>query len=840
MTPQDSPLADFATLLRSRRRAAELTQETLAERAGLSVRCIRDIERRVLRTPRVDTLRLLATALGMIGAERLTFVALAERGEAQRAQRCLSGRDAAARRGNLPVPLAGFVGRHRQMSEITRLLATTRLLTLTGVGGVGKTRLALQVAAGLGEAFADGVFVVFLAALVDAALVASQVAQALGVREVEGCSLDESLCAFLRDKQLLLVLDNFEQVVEAAPLAATLVERCPHLRVLVTSRAVLRLSGEHTLPVPPLALPDPRQPVSAAQLVQYEAVRLFVDRAQAARADFAVTAATAPVVAEICRRLDGLPLALELAAARLRLLPLQALLERLSSRLALLTGGARDRPPRQQTLRNTIAWSYDLLHPGEQVLFRRLAVFVGGCTLAAAEAVCAGAVLPEGDVLDRAGALVEQSLLHEEHAMEDGTTGEPRFSLLETIRDYALEQLTARGEAEPLRQAHAAYFLALVEEAEPHLRGAEQALWLARLEGEHDNLRAALAWALEGGAARAAAAFRLGAAVWRFWYLHGHWSEGRRWLERILATDGGAPAAVGAEMARRARVLDGIGVLTEMLGNLQKGTLFFKESLTLARAAGDRWAIAQALRHLGLLAGYRGDYGQARALHHESLVLQREVDDRWGIAQALASLGDVARAQQDHGGAHALYEESLALRRELGHRWGIASSLEGLAHVAGAQQDYGQARALHEQSLAIRRELGSRYGIADSLYNLGTVALAQGDYGQATALYEGSLTLQRELGHRWGITFSLEGLARVAAAPAPGSRDPRRAVLLLGAAATLRAAMGARLSLSEQAGVEQTREEAQAVLGTDAFATAWAEGQAMAMDQAIAYALETS
>jgi predicted ATPase len=614
-----------------------------------------------------------------------------------------------------------------------------RLLTLTGPGGVGKTRLGVQVAADLSADFADGVVFVSLAALSDATLVAASIAQAVEVKEVGGQALAATLQEALQDQQLLLLLDNFEQVLAAAPLVAELLAGCLQLKVLATSRAPLRVQGEQEFAVLPLALPAPTPLPDPEALAQVAAVALFLQRAQDIKPNFALSAQNAGAVVEICRRLDGLPLALELAAARVRLFPPPALLARLSSRLTLLVGGPRDVPARQQTLRATLDWSYSLLTAAERTLFARLAVFVGGRTLEAIEAVCN----PQGDldVLEGMESLVEKNLLRQ----EEGVGGEPRLVMLETIHEYARERLEASGEAEEVRRRHAEYFVALAEAAAPELTGPQQGAWLQRLEAEHDNLRAALAWSRQQAAWEVG--LRLGGALWRFWFMHGHLSEGRRWLEAVLGGRGAAPAP----------------------------------------------ARATALNGAGMLAYHQGDYGRATALYEEALALKRELGDKGGIAVLLNNLGEVAYAQGDYGRATVLYEESLALRRELSDKGGIALSLRNLGNVAYEQGDYGRARALHEESLALCREIGNKYNAAYCLEGLAAVVCAQG--------------------------------------------QPERGARLLGAAAALRAGIGTPLPPSERAAQERTVATARAALGEDAFAAAWAKGQTMPLEQAIAYAL---
>src|SRR5712692_3407733 len=760
---------------------------------------------------------------------------------------------------NLPVQPTPLIGREREVAAVQQLLLRedVRLLTLTGPGGSGKTRLGLHVAAELSDHFTDGIYFVNLAPISDAELVVPTVAQTLGVKESPTRSMVEQLQAFLQEKLLLLVLDNFEQVVSAAPRLSDLLARCSHLKLLVTSRAVLHLSAEHEFAVPPLSLPDLKHLPDLVTLSQYEAVALFIARAQALKPDFQVSNATAPAVAEICARLDGLPLAIELAAARIKLLPPPALLARLGRRLAVLTSGVRDAPARQQTLRRTIEWSYQLLDADEQRLFRRLSVFVGGCTLQAIEAVCAAVDTqpPALLVLDGAASLIDKSLLRQ----TEQEAAEPRFVMLETIREYGREALEASGEAEVTHRAHAAYYLALAEAAELAWNSPQQAVWFVRLEKAHDNLRAAMNWLLERGEAEMA--FRLGTALWWFWYAQEHMSEGWNKLSRALER------SEGVAVPLRARALWATGSLAGSLGHVERGEVLCQESRALFRENGDTPGMGVATFHLAHIAFARWDLAAARKLFEESLVVLREIGDKTLTAWALGALALVVLYQGEYARVHPLAEQAGEIFREVGDTSGVAMALMTLARVVFWQGDLARAQTLAEEVLARASETGITSAEALALALQGEITLAQGETTTARLLIEQSHTLWQEVENQgmlaWTLSLlgkvlaaggdhtaartayeesllrglavveiapTLEGLAVVAAAQG----ETTWAVRLLAAAAALRDSLGAPLPPVYGADYERCVAAARAKLGEQAFAVMWAEGQSMTWEQALA------
>jgi predicted ATPase/DNA-binding CsgD family transcriptional regulator len=768
----------------------------------------------------------------------------------------------------VPATFTPLVGREREVAAISTFLSQTekRFLTLIGVGGIGKTRLSLEVAQLLRSCFADGVCFVELAALRDPGLVVPTLATRLGIKEGGREPIVERLKGTLRDKRLLLLLDNFEHLLPAAPQVEELLAACPALHIIVTSRTPVRVRAEYLFPVAPLALPDLSRLPEPSVLAHTAAVALFVQRAQAIQPGFQLTSANARIIAEICVRLDGLPLAIELAAARVSVLSPPELLARLSSRLGLLTRGAWDLPERQQTLRKTIQWSYDLLSAEEQRLFRCLSVFVGGCTVDAAETVWTTLSDDQGagQVLNGVASLTDKSLL--QRTEQEGQ--ESRLVMLETIREYGLEMLAACQELEATQRAHAAYYLALAEEAEGKIGGQEHAAWVKRLEREHDNLRTAMHWFLEQGKDREAA-LRMSAGLHVFWAIQDHFLEGRTFLEQALARSEGAAPPV------RLKALIAAVAITLHAGDLSRCEAFCKECLSLCRTLEDKFGRGFSLFALGCIARYRENFAAARSLFEESLALAREMGYKEGMLWSLLFLAYLAYEQGDDRSVRllckecltfsregnipqfawpfflsrlaqlhlfalgdaktgrALLEESLAIFQERNDTLGKADYYRIAALVALQQGDVTTARACAETSVRLSREAGRRPWIARMLALLGKVMAASGDLTEAGALSQKSLATVQELDDQGRITFGVEGLASVAAAQG----EVAWAVRLWGAAEALRyvLALSVLIPPFERAEYKRAVAAARAHLGEQAFAAAWAEGRTMTLEQVLAW-----
>lgn len=887
----------FGQWLKRRRRACDLTQDHLAREVGCAVGTIRKLEADALQPSREIAGRL-AERLGVPNEAHADFVAFA-RGRANadfvlffaqlldpvaqhRPQSIPKAPSDPIPRPNppprypLPAPITPLIGRAREVATVSAMLqrADVRLLTLLGPPGVGKTRLALQVASDLRAFFRAGVCFVALAPIRDPNLVRAAIAQALDLHEAGDQPLIETLQAYLRDKHLLLVLDNVEQVVAAAPIFTALLAAAPELKVLNTSRVALHLSGEHEYAVPPLELPDLLHLPPADVLAECPAVALFQARAQAVQPNFKVSGANAQAVAAICHRLDGLPLVLELAATRCKLFTPEALLERLDQRLPLLSTGARDLPPRQQTLRSAIAWSYDLLSAVEQMLFEQLAVFAGGWTLEAAETVCAlnsehaalenalsdqATLHTEFPALNAIAALIDHSLVQQAIAVTPGGADVPRFTMLETIREYALERLAERGKEEILRRRYAAYYLTFAEQAEQGLQGPDARRWLDRLEAEHDNLRAVLAWCLEEPAGKKQAdqgafeqllsrspdlpisssrheiGLRLSAALWWFWWARGHGGEGRRWLAQALAAHT-LDTANNQSMAVRAKALVAVGVLAVTI-DIRAAREPFEAALAIYQRLGDQLGTAFPLVLLGWVSAFEGDPAAGQALITDGLRLFRTEPSsrRWDFGRALFAAAMYAMQRGDYISAQATCEEALALFRALGQSYGLSQALNFLGDLARLQGDYATAAAHYRESLPLARQAGVRSDIASLLHNLGYVALAQGDTNQAAALFVEGLVLQHEIGHQQGIAECLAGCAAVAAIRGQAELAAR----LFGATDALSTHTGGPVWPAEQAEYRRHQAAAQAQLPPMVWENARAAGRTLSLAQAIEEARAT-
>ncbi len=855
----------FGEWLSRRRRALHLTQAELARKVGCATVTLQKIEADE-RRPSKDMAGWLAEALRIQPEVRAAFIEFARfETPFSRARQFWQ-----LHTTNLPAALPALIGRDRDVAAVRkRLLGEgVRLLTLTGPPGVGKTSLSLQVAAGLLDDFEKGVFFVPLAPVRDPQLVAAAIAQTLGVNVTGGRSPAQVLKEYLGDKYLALVLDNFEHVLAGAPLLAELLAACPWVSFLVTSRAPLRLRGERQFPVQPLALPDPATWPLPEVVGQCPAVALFVDRAKSVEPDFALNERNAASVAEICARLDGLPLAIELVAARTKLLPPDVLLARLSGRLVLSSDGLRDVPDRHRTMRKAIDWSYELLSPEEQVPFARLGVFVGGWTLEAAERVAGGQEPAPGSpstVLETLAVLVDRSLVRRVHG------GDPRFALLEPVREYALEILAARGEVPRTQARHAEYYLSLALEADSHLRTPEQIEWLERLEVERGNLEAALAWFIET-AHNAESGLRLAAALLWFWNIRGYLSEARRWLMKAL------DAAQSGEMppGLRARALWGLGAILWQEGDLASAQSRVEQSIALFRQAGpahsrdlalalsvhsivaayqsldqlaqtsaeesaalfralnDTWGTALILNILGLAGLKRHDYAGARACFEQSLDLFRGTGDRWGTAIPLLYLGHLNSLEGCYEPASGRYQEANELWQAIGERWQRALALSGLAQALYVRGDRVRANAVHRESLELLKQMGLKTALADVLFNFGRVGLRVQEYHLALSLFLESLALFHERGLRQEVSHCLVALAEIAAA----FGEPRHAARLLGAAEAALEAIGADMSQAPRADFDRAAAAARTRLDEADLATEWKQGRAMTLEQGVEYVLQ--
>lgn len=864
----------FGYWLKRKRKSLDLTQAELAGQVICSTATIRKIEAEE-RRPSAQIIERLAKIFNIPKNERTAFLQFA-RGKWKTTPGGIV-EDVPWResvpvllRTNVPTPLTSFIGREKEVEEIIRLLAKDRLITLTGPGGVGKTRLAIQTSKKMLSKFKDGVWWVELAPLMDETLVPQALATSLGVRETPNQSLNEALTNFLHSKQILLVLDNCEHLITGcAQLVDRLLSVCPALKILATSREALGLMSEDVWSVRVLSMPNAER-LPLEDFLKYEGIRLFVERASATRSDFTLTEQVALSVLQVCQRLDSLPLAIELAAARVKMMSVDEIAKYLDDRFNLLTAGSRTALPRHQTLRAAINWSYDLLPQPERIFFSRLSVFAGGFTLEAAEEVATGGEIAKSQVTDLLGQLINKSLvIVETHSKT--AEAETHYGMLETIREYAREKLDEANETEQLHRLHRDFFISLAEQAETKLKSALQVEWLDRLEVEHDNLRAVLQWTLK--AKDVEATLRLAGTLSWFWSRRGYLSEGRGWLERALAAAGASiiPTVRAKALYEAAyialaqgdfsrahelveqcinlwRTLDpvgkhGLNLALVLLGKLTRdqgdpatARVIIEESVSLARDRGDSWDLAWSLISLGMAIRDQEDYALARSIIEESVALWREQGDLWGLAEALHGLALVAYRQGDYEVAYSLTEDALLIRRGLGDKHPIAYSLHNLGVFALAQGDTNRARRFFEQDVVRFRELGDKSGIVLSLQYQGLLALDEGDDVRAQSFYVEGLTLARETGPLWVPSNYLLGLANVAV-----RRDQfERAARLCGAANAHLAASASFWDAFERSYYERIVALARAALSESAFARAMEEGQAMTIEQAVAYGLEKS
>lgn len=842
----------FGRWLRARRTALDLTQWDLAERIGCSRDVIQKIESGT-RRPSKQIAELLVGSLDLPLQERPAFVRWARLGPnatpPDSALASLSHISPIPAQPDellppfiFPTPLTSLIGRDEEVADIRRYLLRDgiRLITLIGPPGIGKTRLSLAVAARLTGSFRDGVYFVPLETVRDPNGVLPAIAQVVRVKPLADEPIGEAIARHLHAQRVLLLLDNFEQVLDAGPQLLQLLSACPALKALATSREPLHVYGEWRFRVPALELPKRKRLPELDLLAGVASVALFMQRAQALKPDLALTSENASIISSICLRLDGLPLAIELAAAQIEDLTPQEILAGLGNRLKLLRGDLRYLPPRQQTLRGAIDWSYHLLTVGEQTLLRRLGVFVGGWSREAVRAVCYASHDLDFEAPEGLAALVNKSLTYRGAGVDD----EARWWMLESIREYARERLEASDEAPEIHRRHAWYCVQLAEAAHPHLAGPDQVKWLARLEQEHDNIRSALAWSIDRRHDSTEIALRLCAAQAKFWYMRGHARVGRQWLQAALElpvpSRGGESATSEPEASRysilRAKVLRASGALAFVQGDYQTGRSDNQAALLLAQQAGDRACSAACLANLGGIAGYVGDYAQARALLAEGLALLRELGDKPGIILTLGNLGHAAMVQGDNASARSSLLESVALGREVGDKYSTSYALVDLAEIAIEEQAYEDADKLLQESLSIHREIADEVGAGKCLVQFGNLARARCNYQKAGELYREGLVLSRKVGDGAGIIDALQQQAELYVCLGQVSK----AVCLWSAAETISRAIGTPARPQYRPRYEQSLARARADLGEEAFEHAWAEGMAMNLDQAVEAALSDS
>ena len=816
----------FPDLLRRRRVAAGLTQEALAELAGVSTRGISDIERGIILSPHRDTVQALAAALALDDGERALFESAA-----RRPARALSR--PAPKWNSLPIPPTPLIGRETEVRAVCHQLRRTesRLLTLVGPGGGGKTRLALRIASDLAPDFAGGVRFVPLASVTDSRLVGAAVLASAGGRRSAGESFASAIARALGGEPSLLVVDNFEQVIEAAALLSEVLAACSGAKVLVTSRIPLSLRGEYVSPVPPLPCPPPTVRSAMHAASDAPASRLFVERARAANPSFALSDANAGAVGVIVNGLDGLPLAIELAAAWTNVLSAAEIASRLDRRLSLLVDGPRDAPERHRTMQDAIAWSYDLLSDPEQRLFRTLGVFSGGFDVGAVTELCrrlsgeTSAVQDTGgDLLRQLGVLISASLVHRRE-LPHGTS---RYGLLETVREFARAQLERGQELLDARSSHAELYAERAGEAGPNLVGPNASQWLDRLETDHDNLRTALGWLLENGRPERAGA--IAGAIWRFWQNHGHLDEGRGWFRRLRE------AGDVFDEQTRARCLIGDASLALRQGAFDDAGALANQAIAAARTCADSSELASALNIAGIVAEYRAEYPTAERHYRRALRLRRKLGDTVGVGVVLGNLGIALNDQGQYAESLPFHEEALTHRQTAGDDWGIANSLLNLGIAHRGLGDLERAYAMQAEARTRFQEIGDAWGVALCTNEIGAIAEENGRLDEALEAYRAGLELRRAIGDRLGIARGLESLGRALVT----SRDVAAGVRLLAAGTNLRAASGAPLPTAQRPAHDRAVALARESLGASEYERAWAAGSALTADQAVAEGLSLS
>jgi predicted ATPase/DNA-binding XRE family transcriptional regulator len=847
----------FGTWLRQRRRALDLTQQAFADQVGCARITLSRIEADTLK-PSKDLALLLLEKVGVPPSEMEQWVYFA-RGQSDLPSKDVQPSPLSQHQTNLPASITSFIGRKKEQAEVIRLLETYRLVTLTGSGGVGKTRLSVKVGEQVVENYADGVWLLELASLNDPALLAQNAAVLFGLATQTMSSFTDLLINFLRSKSALLILDNCEHLLDAcARFAETLLKSCPFLKILATSREPLGIAGEAIYRVPSLQVPDLQQVLDTFR--NFESMRLFEERAKLAQFDFSLSLENAFPVAQICHRLDGIPLAIELAAAKVGVFSTEQIAKQLDESFNLLTGGSRTALPRQQTLRASIDWSWNLLSDAERILLRRLSVFPGGFTLEAAGAICRADDIENNNVLDILTHLANKSLLEKQ-----GQDGEARYRLIEPIRQYADEKLLDASEVDRIKERHLDFFVKFAEEAEPKLLGEEELEWLNRLEIENPNLRSALEWSVHN---HVEAGLRMAGALYWFWAVRTYWKEGYTWLTRLLELSKELPSSLNLAKALnvaghlawyhfdttaahslhkesltmyrelehqggRAAALFGLGRVARLQHDYDAARRFYEESLTIRRELGDKYAIADTLQSMGALNYHRGDLALARSLFEESLLFWQELGNISGIAPSFSNLGRVSEAQGDYEQATMLYKKSLELFQKLGDKYGCIYTRQYLGHTAYLQADYSVAQASYEESLRLSRQAGDNWYTAIALTNLGHLALIENNYVEARARYTESLTIFKQAGDKQDIINCLVGWANLSQA----TGKTEQATRVCGALETLLPATKANLVSPEREIFQRTVVALSTSLDGSVFAQTWAKGQGMTLDQLIAYVL---